>query len=250
MNLIARAVRTYRREGLPGVARAIRERVTQHPIQAALKALLRSPNPVVIQVGAYIGTEANDPLSGFIRAKAGRGLTAVLIEPVRDYFDQLTSNYAGLEGVRFENVAIADAIGTREFYRLGVNPQDYGYPEWLAQLGSLKQDRMTDIWSRCEADPKLQEFWLAHRVVDVVECMTLPALLERHGIAEVDLLQIDAEGYDFEILKTIDFSRIAPRFINYERLLLGDQEAQCRAMLQAAGYRMTDYGQDTFCSRR
>lgn len=40
-----------------------------------------------------------------------------------------------------------------------------------------------------------------------------------------------------------------PAFINYERVLLQDDDARCRQMLSAAGYRLTDWGQDTLCSR-
>ena len=60
----------------------------------------------------------------------------------------------------------------------------------------------------------------------------------------MDLLQIDTEGYDYEILRTIDFSRLRPRFINYERELLQDDGPACRSMLSAAGYVLFDWGED------
>jgi hypothetical protein len=75
--------------------------------------------------------------------------------------------------------------------------------------------------------------------------------MERHRISEIDLLQIDAEGYDYEILKSIDFSTWSgPRLINYERVLLLDQEDECRAMLKAAGYKLALRGQDTLATLR
>ena len=63
----------------------------------------------------------------------------------------------------------------------------------------------------------------------------------------LDLLQIDAEGYDYEILKTIDFDRIRPRFVNYERVLLLDEEPACRSMMRDAGYVLFDWDIDTLC---
>jgi hypothetical protein len=60
-------------------------------------------------------------------------------------------------------------------------------------------------------------------------------------------LQIDAEGYDFKILKTLDFNKLKPKFINYERVLLQEDEQACREMLEAQGYRLFDWGQDTLC---
>ena len=46
--------------------------------------------------------------------------------------------------------------------------------------------------------------------------MTLDALLAKHGIAELDLLQIDAEGYDWDVLQTLDLKKVAPRVIQME----------------------------------
>lgn len=64
--------------------------------------------------------------------------TVVLVEPVREYFGRLEGAYSGLPGIRLENVAIADREGKRDFYRLGVDPELFGHPEWLSQLGSAE----------------------------------------------------------------------------------------------------------------
>ncbi len=175
------------------------------------------------------------------------------MEPVREYFEQLREAYASLKTVKLENVAIAEEEGERDFYRLGVDPAAHGQPAWLSQLGSLDPTRMTTQWDRYEqealdrhgarADHKA--FWHEHRVVDRVACITLHQLVERNGIERLDLLQIDAEGYDYEILRTIDFSRLRPRFINYERVLLGEAEPACRAMLMKQGYVLFDWDVDT-----
>lgn len=87
-------------------------------------------------------------------------------------------------------------------------------------------------------------------MVDHVRCITFDELLRRHDKSEIDLLQIDAEGYDFEILKTVDFARYRPKLVNYERVLLGEAEAACPTMLWDAGYPLYDYGQDTICRLR
>lgn len=205
----------------------------------------------IVQIGAYVGDSRNDPLSSFLRSQKGRDrrTVVVLVEPVRTHFDALVRNYEDLPFARFENVAVADRPGTRDFYRLGVDPVEHGFPEWLAQLGSLRADRMTHLWDAYEREPRLRDFYLAHRVVDRVRCVTLHELLDQHAIAELDLLQIDAEGYDYEILRTLDFERVRPRLVNYERVLLGADEAACRALMVQAGYLLFDWGQDTLCLR-
>lgn len=211
----------------------------------------------IVQIGAYIGNTVNDPLHGFLVRELPRKpeSTVVLVEPVADYFARLQDAYAGLPGIRLENVAIAEQAGQRDFYRLGADPAEHGHPEWLSQLGSLQPTRMTVMWDHYEQGlmdqlgetADLKEWWLRHRVIEPVSCITLSQLLDRHDLTQLDLLQIDAEGYDYEILRTIDFSHVRPRFVNYERVLLHDDEAACRSMMMAAGYVLFDFGQDTLC---
>lgn len=228
------------------------------PVNQALAWLARRPAFSIIQVGAYIGDTGNDPLYGFLseHLPAHPHSVVVLVEPVRVYFEQLRATYDGFPQVRFENVAIAESAGERDFFRIGVDPTEHGQPEWLAQLGSLREDRMTTLWDRYEQQEtpdspaeaaRCWSFWHANRIVERVRCVTLEQLLTDHRLPELDLLQIDAEGYDYAILRTLDFTRIRPRFINYERVLLQDDEPACRQMLTTAGYRLVDWGQDTFC---
>ena len=47
-------------------------------------------------------------------------------------------------------------------------------------------------------------------IAETVKSITFDTLLRRHGVSRLDLLQIDAEGYDFEILKRIDFRAFDP----------------------------------------
>ncbi len=226
------------------------ERVVYNPYGAVLQRLAVQSSFSIVQVGAYIGDSPTDPLFSFLQRSLdpARGedrpdVKVVLIEPIREYFDLLQQNYAGLPGIVFENVAIAESEGTREMYRLDVDPTEYGFPEWLSQLSSLKKERMGELWDKYENYPTIKKFYLEHRVTEVVRCVTLQQLLDRHQLAELDLLQVDAEGYDFEILQTLDFSRTKPRFINYERVLLHENEAACREMLSAQGYLLMDWGE-------
>jgi FkbM family methyltransferase len=209
----------------------------------------------IVQIGAYKGESFNDPLCDFLKShldaesvKRDAQIKVVLIEPVREFFEQLCESYADLFGVEFENVAIAETAGERDFYRLSVDPRAHGYPAWLSQLGSLRSD--SRFWDELATGRRWKEFFLTHRTVERVECITLAMVLEKHRIRELDLLQIDAEGYDYEILKTLDFARLRPRFINYEHALLRDDEkAKCRDRLERENYVLMEYGYDTFCIR-
>lgn len=206
----------------------------------------------IVQIGAYIGKSDNDPLFNFLHQLGPReNVKVVLVEPIREYFDALCENYRDVPNIEFENVAIAETEGTAEMYRLNANPVEHGLPEWMAQLSSLKKERLGKLWDASEEDTawadKCKQFYLDHRVVEQVTCMTLHQLLDKHQISHLDLLLIDAEGYDYEILKTLDFTNLKPEFINYERVLLQENEPACRKMLESQGYLLIDWEQDTLC---
>jgi hypothetical protein len=97
----------------------------------------------IVQIGAYVGDTSNDPLYRFLHeVLPGRPqATVVLVEPVAEYFERLKEAYEVLPAVRLEQVAIAEQDCERPFYRLGVDPAQYGHPEWLSQLGSLRATR-------------------------------------------------------------------------------------------------------------
>jgi len=76
-------------------------------------------------------------------------------------------------------------------------------------------------------------------------------LVERHDLASVDLLHVDVEGYDYEVLKQIDFaSSWAPTFIIYEREHFDRQtDEAARRLLRDAGYHLIDIWPDQFAFR-
>jgi hypothetical protein len=49
-----------------------------------------------------------------------------------------------------------------------------------------------------------------------VPCVTLDDFLAQREITDLDFLKIDAEGYDFDVLESLDFSRITPELVLVE----------------------------------
>lgn len=222
---------------------------------AALAWPAERPAFSIVQIGAFTGESFNDPLCDFLRRQLSRESISpkteakvVLVEPVAEYYRQLCQNYSDLTGVHFENVAIAEEEGVRDFYQLTVDPRRYGYPPWLLQLGSIKPE--TPLIRPGRDVRGWQKFYLEHRVVKQVNCITLEQLFERYRLSEIDMLQVDTEGYDYIILRSAVLDRIRPRFINYERTLLeADELTACRELLRTRGYLLMDWGFDTFCIR-
>ncbi len=220
------------------------------------KVVREKPTVTIVQIGANVGDTSSDQLYGFLKehcchatGTASLRCRAVMVEPVRHLFEQLSANYANFHGVTCENAAIAEVAGTRDFYRLreGIDLQAHGLTPWAEQLGSFLPEQMNSLWSHDPGNTTLRAFVEANIVVDKVRCMTMHDLLEKHELTDVDLLQIDTEGYDYQILRTIDFQQFTPRYINYERIHLKKNEPRCRTIMLDNGYRLHDHGQDTLC---
>ena len=99
---------------------------------------------------------------------------------------------------------------------------------------------------RVAADP---EALISKRLV---RCEPLMSVLDRHRVERIDVLHIDAESYDYQVLKQIDFKRFRPKLILYEHRHLNTADRNAAtALLSGEGYRLIDCGaSDTMAVRR
>jgi len=177
-------------------------------------------NIFFIEIGANDGVTV-DPLRSYIIRDQWSG---ILVEPVKRVFDLLKFNYRGYQNLIFENVAVADKEEIRPLY---VSCYDQSNVR-----SSLSREIVIDTFTRgCSVEKDL--------IVEKVQCLTFPKLLEKHGVVKVDLIMIDAEGSDYEIIKTIDFNKIKPSIIIFERNNLSIYDYKgCINILAKNGYRL------------
>lgn len=190
-----------------------------------------------IQVGSSDGAYL-DPLHTFIQRDRWSG---ILVEPVGYVFEQLIENYRGHENLVFENAAICDHSGKRDFHYIRQNDE---LPRWCSQLGSFRRDVILTHAGRI---PDIE----SHLVKEPVECLTFDGLLNKHGVEKVDLLHVDAEGYDYEILKQFELDRFCPGLVLYEHKHLGEYDrAACESLFTQRGYEIIRKDQDTVALKR
>lgn len=205
---------------------------------ALLRALARhQPDAFFVQVGANDG-QMMDPLRKQVLKSRWRGL---LIEPVPQLFEQLSRNYAAAGSrVRPVNVAVAAQEGRLPFYHLRAHPDLPPLPSWAQGLGSFRRDVILSHRNRLpDLDRYLTEI--------AVPSLTWTGLCEHYEVERIDLLVTDTEGYDFEIIRQIDFTRWRPALIVYEHHHFTPQtRADCQALLHAQGYRLFEEGLDTW----
>ena len=94
------------------------------------------------------------------------------------------------------NVAIGATDGNIPLYR--IRPGETRGPNWRHMIASFHKgvlmkhaDRIPDLESMIE--------------VENTRCVTFETVFEKTGAEHVDLLQIDAEGFDAEVLRILTF---------------------------------------------
>jgi FkbM family methyltransferase len=198
----------------------------------------RNQSVFFLQIGANDGDQS-DPLRHFVHKSGWRG---ILVEPVPLYYNALKTNYAESEGLIFENIAISDTAGHQEFHYLEDPAGDL--PEWARGLGSFYLDEVTSaqIPGR-DANDYLKTIR--------VPCLTVSELLERHCHPDINLLIIDAQGFDGRIIKQLDFNELTPEVVVFEHILLDPDEKQdCCKRLESAGYLLLQDQWDVVATKR
>jgi len=177
-----------------------------------------------IEIGANDG-KMHDFVFKRVNKQHWRG---ILVEPVGYYFERLKAHYAGNDHLILENAAIAEQDGTRVLYRV---KEGLSYlPAWVNGLGTFRQEVLLKHgW----AIPDIHDCM----VKEEVRCLTLASLLDKHAVKKLDLLLIDTEGYDYEIIKQIDFNNMAPKIIVFEhKHLSAEDRADCEELLRKNQY--------------
>lgn len=193
--------------------------------------LARNNDFFFIQIGANDGV-SSDELNPIILKYHLYGL---LVEPVPCYFEKLKEEYAGETQLMFENCAIYEKDG---FIKVYYFRQGSPIPEWCFGMASLHKWHLT----------KFEDSRDYSRYIDEVQvpALTFGGLIAKHNIGKVSLLQIDTEGYDYEVLKMAFGCGCLPDMIKYEHQHLSANNVyECKKMLDGKGYSFIDYGIDT-----
>jgi FkbM family methyltransferase len=170
------------------------------------RQLQRKGRLLFVQIGANDG-RSFDPIYRFVNQHRDR-VAGVVVEPVKPSFESLQRNYRRHPGVATVNAAIHNTEREMTIHR--VDPRRLkGLPSWARGTASFDLEHHRRMGTPLEAI-----------ISETVPCMTLAELLERHGPrdgdAELDLLVIDTEGYDAEIVRSIDFERTPPQILRFE----------------------------------
>ena len=141
----------------------------------------------LLQIGANDGKRF-DEVNFFIKKYSPQ---CILVEPIKEYFEELKNNYNNEKNIIFENQCIS--VNNEIFYLYKVNEsKTVFYDNHIKGLASFDQKHLIKHGVKRK-----------HIIKEKVKSTSIGDLLKKHSIKDLDLLLIDAESYDSEIV--LDF---------------------------------------------
>ena len=226
-------------------------------LTAALSLILESrkragERATFVQIGANDGV-FGDPLYENLKPVKADWI-GLLVEPQPELHAQLSTLHSDAPDWTFYKGVFAPTClnnGTIPFCETST-PGEGGW-QTQGQTNSLnlgaceRSHRRGDNMYRVAHRPCVKSFQ------DLIEKNGSPALVQRaidsRSLINIDLLQIDVEGQDFELLKAIDFDIMMPQCIHYESRHLWKQRAEAREFLYSKGYSVQPHGMNTLACR-
>jgi FkbM family methyltransferase len=193
------------------------------PLDLILDSYNARGEPItIIQVGACDGV-TSDPIRHYV--KKG-GAHAILIEPNPLAFARLQENYAGIPNVTLVPAAIGEVDGEAHLYRVKpTQKKDSGVDSTL-EIASFYREHLERHGKK------------AHEIEQItVPCRSLSSLVTELGLTKIDLLQIDAEGFDAAVVRMALKMTVRPDCINFEHMHLSRKDRKpLFDSLEAHGY--------------
>lgn len=184
-----------------------------------------------IQVGANDGVSF-DNLYEFVVNRNSGGL---VIEPIKEYFDRLVNNYVGFENIIKENKAVHPT--EKKFFIYKVKEDAYDkYPDWAKGIASFNPNHH-----------KALNIETSDISVVLVRCDHLMNIISQNvKNKEIDYFQVDTEGFDYEVIKMIDFKIIKPKILKFESISLSSEDIDSiNDLLEKQDYYIFNEGNDT-----
>ncbi|MEM8804212.1 MAG: FkbM family methyltransferase [Pseudomonadota bacterium] len=172
-------------------------------MQFALTAVDRAtPITNFVQVGANDGV-LDDPIFPFIDAGGWEG---VMIEPHPTYFKDLSNTHADRHGIKLVNCAVSDTPGEMELFHVAETERN-SFPAWARGCASLKKERLCEILEDARADGTGLD--PSRDIASVfVKVRRLDDVLATLGLQSIDFLIVDVEGFELQVLDSVDLSTL------------------------------------------
>ena len=157
-----------------------------------------------VTIGAHFGVHLEKDLNFF------SGNKILLVEPVPYNIEMLKENISANNNIFIEQTAIGEKDEVRNFYYVKGDSIHKLGKHWASGIGSFSKKHILDHRSK--------RFQIEEEDIEMINlnCMSFKSLMEKYSISEIEKLQIDVEGAEYEILKSIDYNKINIKNILFE----------------------------------
>ena len=149
----------------------------------------------LVVIGAHFGVWLEQEISKYSKQDI------ILVEPVPYNIEILEKKYSSSKNITICKNAIFSENKVKSFYFVDENSITKLGKHWASAIGSFDKKHILNHKSKRFKieDSDIKEI--------KIEFITFDKLVEKYSIQSIDKLQIDVEGAEYEILKTIDFKK-------------------------------------------
>jgi FkbM family methyltransferase len=192
-------------------------------------------NGLIVKIGANDGS-IGDPISQLLMHY--KNLKCVFVEPVPHLLSRAKNIWGNSARFEYINSAIND--GSRMSFYF-VDPEAKKLESITVDPEQISSFELSHILKH--EDARFAPFIKELRI----QGLRLHELLDKYSNTGIDLIHIDAEGWDWKIISQLDLQRFRPTWIIFEYIHLSLSEKESALEKFSSLYEIKEYGTDYFC---
>ena len=134
----------------------------------------------------------------------------LLVEPVPHNIQELKENISKYKDIKIETSAVSSKNEVKKFYFVKPESVKKLGKHWASGIGSFDKQHVLNH--------KNKRFKVENSDIEEIEIqyLTFTDLVNKYSITSIEMLQIDVEGAEYQILNSIDFTKISIQKIIFE----------------------------------
>ena len=134
----------------------------------------------------------------------------LLVEPVPHNIQELKKNISKYKDIKIETSAVSSKNEVKKFYFVKPESVKKLGKHWASGIGSFDKQHILNH--------KNKRFKVENSDIEEIEIqyLTFTDLVNKYSITSIEMLQIDVEGAEYQILNSIDFTKISIQKIIFE----------------------------------
>ena len=198
----------------------------------------------LVVIGAHFGVWLDKEISNY------SDQYILLVEPVPYNSKILKNKYSSKENIYINNNVIFSKNKTESFFYVNEDSIHKLGKHWASGIGSFDKNHILNHRSK--------RFVIDENDISEikVEFITFDKLVEQYSIRSIDMLQVDIEGAEYELLKSIDLKMIEIKKIFFEfkhfdgTFRVGEKLIEIKEKFISSDYRLTQIDKENILAEK